>query len=82
MQGGEIQTSNVSLTSEEMRSPMPGLHLQGSLEMLVVGRSGLRAPPRLPCGVEGNKAARSEGEDAALVCLQVFFWDTTAERSI
>jgi len=52
------------------------------LEMSVAGRSGLRAPPRPPRGVEGNKAARSKGEGAALIFLQAFFLGTTAEFSI
>lgn len=52
------------------------------LKVPVVGRSGLRAPSRLPCEVEGNEAARGEGEAAALIFLQVFFWDPAAELSV
>lgn len=46
------------------------------LKMPVVGRL------RLPRGVEGSKAVRSKGEEATLIFLQVFFWNTAAEFNI
>lgn len=70
VQEGEIQTSNVSLASEETRSPLSGLHLLS--KMPAVGRAGLPASAGLPRGVEGNMATRRE-------MLLGYFWDTTAE---